>query len=123
MLTSKKSRKIIKLIMVALVTTLYLAPVFALAQTPQLPNPLGKQDLTLADIMLRVVQISLGAVDIFALFMFILGGFELMTSRGNPDMVKKGKDTIVWATLGILVITLSYIILKFVFESLTSVTK
>jgi len=66
--------------------------------------------------MLRVMQIALAAVDIFALFMFILGGFELLISAGNPNMIKKAKDTLVWATLGILVITLSYSVLKFVFE-------
>lgn len=85
--------------------------------TPTLPNPLGK-NVNLVDVMLRVMQIALAAVNIFALFMFILGGFELLVSGGNPNMVKKAKDTLVWATLGILVITLSYSILKFVFEEI-----
>lgn len=85
--------------------------------TPSLPNPLGK-NVNLIQIMLRVMQIALAAVDIFALFMFILGGFEFLISAGNPNMIKKAKDTLVWATLGILVITLSYSILKFVFEEI-----
>jgi len=85
--------------------------------TPSLPNPLGK-NVNLVQIMLRVMQIALAAVDIFALFMFILGGFEFLISAGNPNMIKKAKDTLVWATLGILVITLSYSILKFVFEEI-----
>ena len=91
----------------------------AVAQEVTLPNPLGEKDgepISLIDVMLRVMQICLAAVDIFALFMFILGGFELLISAGNPNMIKKAKDTLVWATLGILVITLSYSILKFVFE-------
>ncbi len=91
----------------------------AVAQEVTLPNPLGEKDgkpISLIDVLLRVMQIALAAVDIFALFMFILGGLELLISAGNPNMIKKAKDTIVWATIGILVITLSYSILKFVFE-------
>ncbi|MDD5039551.1 MAG: hypothetical protein PHY34_00185 [Patescibacteria group bacterium] len=86
-----------------------------------LPNPLGKktgtdEPISMVDVLLRVMQIALMAVDVFALFMFILGGFEMLISAGNPNMIKKAKDTLIWATLGILVITFSYSILKFVFE-------
>lgn len=85
--------------------------------SPTLPNPLGK-NVDLVKILLRVLQILLAAVDIFALFMVILGGFEFLISAGNPNMVKKAKDTLVWAIVGILVITLSYSILKFIFEEI-----
>jgi hypothetical protein len=101
---------------------LYLAPQLTLAAGPTLPNPLGDSNQNIRDVVLRGLQVILGLIDIVALFMFVLGGFELLTSRGNPDMVKKGKETLVWATIGILVITLSYAILKFVFESLTKVS-
>lgn len=88
---------------------------------PTLPNPLGENEdhtpISLIDVLLRVLQIALAAVDIFALFMFILGGFQLLISAGNPERIKKAKDTLVWATLGVLVITLSYSILKFIFEA------
>lgn len=84
--------------------------------TPSLPNPLGSNDINLVKVVLRVLQIILAAVDIFALFMVILGGFEFLISAGNPNMVKKAKDTLIWAILGILVITLSYSVLKFIFE-------
>ncbi|MFH1207660.1 MAG: hypothetical protein V1668_03580 [Patescibacteria group bacterium] len=87
------------------------------ATTPSLPNPLGK-NVNLVKVILRVLQIILAAVDIFALFMVILGGFEFLISAGNPNLVKKAKDTLVWAIVGILVITLSYSILKFIFEEI-----
>ncbi|MFA6099122.1 MAG: hypothetical protein WCV50_06330 [Patescibacteria group bacterium] len=104
----------------ALLAGTFLIPHTALAESPSLPNPLGNnangQPMNLVDVMLRVLQIALAAVDIFALFMFILGGFEFLVSAGNPTMIKKAKDTLIWATLGILVITMSYTILKFLFE-------
>ena len=85
-------------------------------QSASLPNPLGK-DVDLLKVLLRIMQVALAAVDIFALFMFILGGFQFLISAGNPSIVKRAKDTLVWATIGILVITLSYSILKFIFEA------
>lgn len=90
--------------------------------SPSLPNPIsgGDQKIDVITIMLRVMQFALAIVDIFALFMFILGGFEFLISAGNPERVKKAKDTLVWATIGILVITLSYSVLKFVFEKVAS---
>lgn len=81
----------------------------------KLPNILGK-NVNLVSILIRAMQLALAVVDIFALFMFILGGFEFLISAGNPTLIKKAKDTLVWATLGILVITLSYSVLKFIFE-------
>lgn len=120
------SKQIILLIVMAITTGLlvfsFLIPSTVLAQDASLPNPLGQDDgkpVSVLTIMLRVMQIALAVVDIFALFMFILGGFEFLISAGNPQMIKKAKDTLVWATLGILVITLSYTILKFIFEEVS----
>ncbi|MFA6908510.1 MAG: hypothetical protein WC289_01355 [Patescibacteria group bacterium] len=106
-----------------LILTLSL-PLFSYAQDVTLPNPLGSDfsDKDLITVLVQSLKIVLGAVDIFALFMFIIGGFELLMSGGSPTLVKKGKDTILWATLGILTITFSYSILKFIFESLNTVT-
>jgi hypothetical protein len=84
--------------------------------SPSLPNPLGK-DANLLKVLLRIMQVALAAVDIFALFMFILGGFQFLISAGNPAIIKRAKDTLVWATIGILVITLSYSLMKFIFEA------
>lgn len=114
--------KIVNIGLYSLVILFCLAPQLVMADGPTLPNPLGDNSQNIRDVVLRGLQVVLGLIDIVALFMFVLGGFELLTSRGNPDMVKKGKETLVWATLGILVITLSYAILKFVFESLTKVS-
>ncbi len=83
-----------------------------------LPNPIGGGDVI--TIMLRVLQSALAVVDIFALFMFIWGGFQFLTSAGNQERIKKAKDTLIWATIGIVVITFSYTVMKFVFESVAN---
>ncbi|XOU94200.1 MAG: hypothetical protein ACNFW9_05140 [Candidatus Kerfeldbacteria bacterium] len=113
----KKKTFLIALIIINVV--IFIVPTLVFAQT--LPNPItgGNDKVDVVTIMLRVMQIALAVVDIFALFMFILGGFEFLISAGNPERVKKAKDTLVWATVGILVITLSYTILKYIFEQVS----
>lgn len=108
------------LFVVTFTVGMLLIPVAAVGQDSEtsnvrLPNILG-ENVNLVTIMIRAMQLALAVVDIFALFMFILGGFEFLISAGNPTLIKKAKDTLIWATLGILVITLSYSILKFIFE-------
>lgn len=80
-----------------------------------LQNPLGNiQDPeTLA---IRIIQVFLGFVSLIGLAMFLLGGFQFLTSGGNAEKVKKAKGTLVWAALGILTIVGSYTILTFVFQ-------
>jgi len=88
-----------------------------------LPDPLNLQGKDLTEVILRILQVSLGFVGIVALLMFIIGGFEFLMSGGNQNLIKKGKDTLVWASIGIVVILLSYSILKFIFERIVNVSK
>ena len=96
----------------------------ALAATPTPPtptyplkNPLGTtQDIpTLAGV---IIQAILGLVGSVALLMFIWGGFLWLTAAGNPDKIKQGRDTMVWAAVGIAFIFSSYIIVKFIITAL-----
>ncbi len=55
---------------------------------------------------------------IVAVFVIILGGFNMMTSSGDPGKVKKGKDTILWGIIGLVVAILAYAIVNFVLNQL-----
>lgn len=55
---------------------------------------------------------------IVAVFVIILGGFNMMTSSGDPGKVKKGKDTILWGVIGLVVAILAYAIVNFVLQQL-----
>jgi hypothetical protein len=87
----------------------------------KLPNPLDPQDkgITIYDIPGRVIKALLGLTGAIALVMFIYGGFLMMFSGGNPSTVKKGKDTLVMAVLGLVVIFASYAIVNFIITSIT----
>lgn len=66
----------------------------------------------------RIINTILGIVGSLALLMFIYGGITWMTAGGNEQRVKKGRDILSWAVLGLLVIFASYAILKFIFQAL-----
>ena len=119
-----KSKKIISFILTILFTVFFLV----LSSCPTLgavtlPDPLNLKDKDLTEVIIRILQVALGFVGIAALFMFIIGGFEFLMSGGNQNMIKRGKDTLIWAAIGIVVILLSYSILKFIFERITTSTQ
>jgi len=82
----------------------------------QVPQPI-KGDIP--EIVGRLIKYLLGMVGVLALVMFIYGGITWMTSGGNPEKIKKGRDTLVWAVAGLAFIFFSYALLKFILEALT----
>ncbi|MBQ1563770.1 hypothetical protein IIZ81_00210, partial [Candidatus Saccharibacteria bacterium] len=50
-----------------------------------------------------------GIIGIVAVIMIILGGFTMMTSSGDPGKVKKGKDTILYGVIGLVVALLAVV--------------
>lgn len=81
-----------------------------------LPNPIGESDPRI--IVGNVIKVVLGLVGSLALVLFIYGGVVMMTSAGNSDRVATGRNTLVWATIGLLVIFSSYTIVGFIIRSI-----
>lgn len=91
----------------------------------------GKKDLDMPDvsglnqlsttnvqsIIGNIIKTGMGVMGSIALAMFVYGGVLWMTSAGNAEREKKGMQAVVWASLGVMVILLSYVIVKFVFET------
>ncbi len=87
-----------------------------------LDNPIGPTTMTTRDLVLRLTRTMLGAGGAFAVFAFIYGGLLMLLARGNSEMVKKAKDSLVWAILGMATMLLSYAFLKFVWDALATPT-
>ena len=83
-----------------------------------LQNPLGKDVTSISQVYGRIIYAFLGMAGAVALIMFIMGGFFWMTAAGNEEKVTKGKQTLLWAVLGLIVIFSSYAILRTIFASL-----
>jgi len=62
----------------------------------------------------KVINSVLGIVGSLALVMFIYGGITWMLSAGNQEQVTKGKNILIWAAAGIVIIFTSYALVKFV---------
>jgi len=85
----------------------------------ELPNPLGKGLTDPRAVVGNIIKALLGIVGSLALAVFIFGGFMWVTSAGNEEKVKKGKDMLMWAAFGLAVIFASYALVTFVIDALT----
>lgn len=86
--------------------------------TVELPNPIACSDATC--LIGQVVRYILGSIAVVATLMFVWGGVMMLTSGGNADQVKRAKETLVWAAIGVVVILLSWLIIKTVLQALTN---
>jgi len=81
-----------------------------------IPNPLGNCN-DASCVISRIIRAILGVVAVVATFMFIWGGVLMLTSGGNERQVRQAKDTLTWAAIGIIIIIVSWSIIRFVLET------
>jgi len=95
----------------------------ALAEFKPLTNPLklagGEKVSSTEELAARIVKAALGLVGILSLIFFIWGGFLWMTAGGNETRVTQGRDTLIWAALGLAAIFISYAVLSVLIDTLT----
>lgn len=85
-------------------------PVGNANKTISLENPLQTTDVN--TLLGTVIKAALGIIGSLTLLMLIWGGFQWLTSAGNPEKVKSGTQTMVWAIIGVILVFSSYIILN-----------
>lgn len=100
-----------------------LLPSVAMADggAPYLVNPIKYENFL--DLVIGIVRFFLAGVAVISVLMFVYGGFVFLTSAGNAEAVKKGKDILFWATVGIVTIIGSWVALQFIFEGIAGTTK
>lgn len=84
--------------------------------TVKLDNPIP--DVTPETLIGRGINAVLGFTGTIALVMFIWGGFTMMFSAGASDKIKKGRDILIWASIGLAVIFSAYGLVQFVLSSI-----
>ncbi|MDD2680993.1 MAG: pilin [Patescibacteria group bacterium] len=83
--------------------------------TPCLTNPLKSAGIDSPQTLIgKVINSVLGIVGSLALVMFVYGGLIWMTSSGSAEQVKKGRDILIWAAIGLVVIFSAYGLVRFV---------
>ena len=94
--------------------------------TVKLCNPLTGNDTYneategIPTLLGRIISSVLGVIGSLALVMFIYGGATWMLSGGNQEKVTKGKQILIWATLGLVIIFTAYALVKFVLTTVTT---
>jgi len=66
-----------------------------------------------------ILNIVYGVIGIIAVVMVILGGISYATSQGDPGKVKKGKDTILYGIIGLVIVLLAFPITSFILSNLS----
>jgi Type IV secretion system pilin len=72
------------------------------------------------NIVHTIVNLLSALVGIVAVIMIIVGGFRYITSGGNDTSVTSAKNTILYAIIGLVVVALAQIIVRFTLSKLTN---
>jgi len=104
-------------------------PVFAQSQfIPEcaLRNPTGNPSVEgecrsvsiFITLLINFSKYLFSIVGALALLFFIYGGFTLILSQGGTEQVKKGKDIMVAAVIGLIIVFGAYMLVRFLGRSL-----
>jgi hypothetical protein len=80
-----------------------------------LENPIGlgvKGTTDFNSIISLVIKTALSIIGALTLLMLVWGGFQWLTSAGNPEKVKSGTQTMIWAIIGVALVFASYLVLS-----------
>jgi len=64
-------------------------------------------------LLINIASYLFTVVGALALLFFIYGGFTLILSRGSTEQVKKGKDIMVAAVIGLVIVFGAYMLVRF----------
>lgn len=102
--------------------TLALAPLAASAITLLPPCATGEGNCGITDLLsvfINVAEYLLGISGAVALGFFVYGGFVYVLSRGKPEEVKKATSILTNAVIGIAIIFLSGVLVRYTTQALT----
>jgi hypothetical protein len=119
--------KIANILTICLALALVVTPFLAGAQF-QVPNSGGTGlpqgglagQGNLQGFIFQVINIALALAGLIAVLFLIIGGFRYITSAGNEDAAGQAKKMILNAVIGIIVIILSFVVVRVVTNTLTN---
>ncbi len=74
--------------------------------------------VNLQQLIANIIRAFLGLVGSIALLMFVIAGFTWMTAAGNEQKIKDAKNNLLWSSLGLAVMFLSFAAVKFILNAL-----
>ena len=67
-------------------------------------------------LVVNIINFLLGIAGVTAMFFFAYGGYNFITSYGSDEKVETGIKSIMGAVVGIVVVMVAYVGVKFVLE-------
>ena len=68
----------------------------------------------------RLINIISAIIGVVAVIMIIFGGFRYVTSGGNDSSVTSAKNTILYAIIGLIIVALAQLLVRFVLNLVAS---
>lgn len=65
-------------------------------------------------IISQIFKVGTGIAGGIAFLLILFGGFQILTSTGNPEKLNEGKELVASAVTGLLMILFSVFLLKFI---------
>ncbi len=100
---------------ISLFSVLPVASAVGLLDTGDNPEVIGAAtggETSLRGLILTLVNYFLGFLGLLAVIMIIYGGVSYVTSAGNDEAVGKAKKIIMYAIIGIILILLSFVLVR-----------
>lgn len=79
----------------------------------------GQTNQKLNDIIHTVINLLSVIVGVVAVIMIIIGGLRYITSGGSDTSVTGAKNTILYAIIGLIIVALAQILVRFVLSKVT----
>lgn len=82
----------------------------------------GNPEETVNDIITNVINIFSIVVGVVSVIMIIIGGLKYITSGGDSGNVSGAKNTILYAIIGLVIVALAQVIVRFVLTRVSDAT-
>ncbi len=74
--------------------------------------------LSASQLIIGVINILLAIVGLLSVLFIIIGGFRYVTAHGDEEQAESAKKTILHALLGLLIVILSFVMVRVIVEAL-----
>lgn len=73
-----------------------------------------EESLFFSNIIPFAIQYALALAMALAVIALIIGGYQYLTAYGNPEQYDKGKKTVIWAAIGLIISLTAFGIIRIV---------
>jgi len=75
---------------------------------------------SLISILANILRFAIGIAGVVAFVYVIVGGYQYVTSEGDPAAVEKGRKTLTFAIVGLIIIAVAFVFMTYVNENIVN---